>query len=138
VSGALLPTEQPFLYYLSATATTGTSLGSVETVLLEELDDVQRRGIAPAELERARAQLKARFVFDNDSISSIAHQIGFFETIASVDIFADLARSVDAVTLEAVADAARLLQTANRTVGVFDPLPVSTAPPGASELRQRT
>src|SRR6185295_17729430 len=34
VSGALLPTEQPFLYYLSATATEGTSLASVESALL--------------------------------------------------------------------------------------------------------
>ena len=43
---------------------------------------VRQPGITPAELERAKAQLKARFIFDNDSISSIAHQIGYFETIA--------------------------------------------------------
>src|SRR4029453_10359335 len=37
VSGSLLPTEQPFLYTVSVTATEGTSLARVESVLLEEL-----------------------------------------------------------------------------------------------------
>ena len=121
ISGALLPTEQPFLYYLSATVTAGTSLGSVETVLLEELDGIRRTGVAPAELEKAKAQLRARFIFDKDSVSNIAHQMGYFETIASVDVFTNLAASVDAVTLETVAEAARLLGPSNRTVGSFDP-----------------
>ncbi len=121
ISGALLPAEQPFLYYLSATVTAGTSLGSVETVLLEELDGIRRKGVEPAELEKAKAQLRARFIFDKDGISNIAHQMGYFETIASVDVFTNLATSVDAVTLETVAEAARLLGPSNRTVGSFDP-----------------
>ena len=37
---------------------------------------------------KAKAQLKARLVFDNDSVTNIAHQLGYFETIASVDVFA--------------------------------------------------
>src|SRR5438552_10873060 len=56
VQGALLPTEEPFLYSISATATSGTSLASVEAALLEELDQVSREGVTPAELERAKAQ----------------------------------------------------------------------------------
>jgi predicted Zn-dependent peptidase len=35
------------------------------------------------ELEKARRQLRARLVFENDSITNIAHQLGYFETIAS-------------------------------------------------------
>jgi zinc protease len=124
ISGALLPTEQPFLYYLSATATAGTSLGSVETILLEELERVRDEGITATELERAQAQLKARFVFDNDSITNIAHQIGYFETIAGVDVFTRLAESVDAVTLDAVAGLAGLFDGSNRTIGAFAPLPI--------------
>ncbi len=137
ISGALLPTEQPFLYYLSATATTGTSLDTVERVVLEELAQVREGGITPAELEKAKSQLKARFVFDNDSISSIAHQIGYFETIASVDVFTGLPSRIEAVTLDAVADAARLLQPSNRTVGLFDPLPVGDADPESGVKGQR-
>ena len=81
VNGALLPTEHPFLYTISATATEGTSLSTVESALLEELERVRTHGITEAELSKAKRQLKARLVFDNDSITNIAHQLGFFETI---------------------------------------------------------
>src|SRR5205814_4993476 len=76
VFGSLMPTEQPFLYTISVTATDGTPLDSVESVLLEELDRVRREGITAAELARAQAQLKARLVFESDSVTNIAHQLG--------------------------------------------------------------
>ena len=122
VSGALLPTEQPFLYTLSATATDGTPLASIEAVLLEELDRLQRDGITAAELVKAKTQLKARMVFDNDSISNQAHQLGYFETIANVDLFLQMPPRIAAVTLDEVSRAAgAILIPSNRTVGLFDP-----------------
>jgi zinc protease len=129
VAGALLPTEHPFLYTVSITATEGTPLASVESALLEELDRVRREGITHAEIDKAKAQLKARLVFDNDSISNIAHQLGYFETIASVGMFTNLGARIAAVTLDEVVEATRAaLSPANRTIGWFDPLPVA---PGA-------
>jgi len=126
VNGSLLPTELPFVYIISVTATEGTPLASVESALLEELDAVAAHGITPAELIKAKAQLKARLVFDNDSVTNLAHQLGYFETIASVDVFRDLVPRIAAVTLDEVATTARTtFGTSNRTVGWFDPLPVS-------------
>jgi zinc protease len=125
-SGALLPTEDPFLYMVSATATEGTPLAAVENATLAVLDEVARDGITPAELSKAKAQLNARLIFDSDSITNIAHQIGYFETIASAGLFAGAAASIAAVTLEQVAQAAReLFRPSNRTVAWFDPVPVS-------------
>jgi zinc protease len=122
VLGALLPTEDPFLYTISAVSTEGTSLDGLENALLAELDAVRQQGVMPGELARAKAQLKARFVFDDDSISSMAHQIGYFETIGAGDTLPQLAARVDAVTLEQVSSAATgLLSQSNRTVGWFDP-----------------
>ena len=136
VAGQMVPTAQPFLYTLSATATEGTPLSSVESVLLEEIEDVRLRGVTTTELARAKKQLQARFVFDNDSITNIAHQLGFFDTVATVDMFAELAQRVDRVTLEAVADiAARMLPSANRTVGWFDPIGIAPAAPQAVDAR---
>ena len=127
VSGSLLPTEQPFLYTVSVTATEGTALASVESVLLEELDRVRREGIAAGELARAKAQLRARLVFENDSVTNIAHQLGYFETIATVSLFTSLPALIASVTADEVATAARtLLSDSNRTVGWFVPLPVDT------------
>jgi zinc protease len=132
IAGQMVPTAQPFLYTLSATATAGTPLSSVESVLLEEIEAVRLHGVTAAELARAKKQLQARFVFDNDSITNIAHQLGFFDTVATVDIFGELSQRVDAVTLESVADiAARMFPPSNRTVGWFDPLGIAPAAPKA-------
>ena len=98
---------------------------ATEAVLLEELDRVQREGITAAELAKAKAQLKARLVFENDSVTNIAHQLGYFETIASVDLFTTLPPAIASATIEDVAAAARrVLPAANRTIGWFDPLPI--------------
>jgi zinc protease len=129
VAGALLPTEHPFLYTVSVTATEGTPLAAVESALLDELDRVRREGITQGELGKAKAQLKARLVFDNDSISNIAHQLGYFETIASVDMLTNVGARIAAVTLDEVVEATRAaLSPSNCTIGWFDPLPVA---PGA-------
>ena len=127
VAGSIVPTQQPFLFTVSATATQGTPLASVEAATLEELDRVRQDGITEAELIKAKAQLKARLVFDNDSVTNIAHQLGYFETIASVDLFSVLPSRIAAVTIDAVATAARsVLAPSNRTVGWFEPLPVGS------------
>ena len=126
VLGALLPTAQPFLYTVSATATDGVRLSSIEEALAGELERVRRDAVTPAELETAKSQLQAQLVFDSDSITNIAHQLGYFETIASVDVFTGLAPRINAVSLDQVADAARtLFAPSNRTVGWFEPLPVT-------------
>jgi zinc protease len=123
VGGALLPTEQPFLYTISVTATDGTPLASVEARLLEELDRVRREGITDAELTKAKVQLRTRLVFDNDSITNIAHQLGYFETIAAVDVLVEIPSRIAAVTLDQVSRAAhQVLSPSNRTIAWFDPL----------------
>src|SRR5262249_46440041 len=103
VSGSLLATEQPFLYTISATATDGTPLSTLESALFEALDGLPTAGVTPAELAKAKAQLKARMVFDNDSVTNIAHQLGYFETIGSLDHFLTAPASILAVTEDEVA-----------------------------------
>jgi zinc protease len=125
-SGALLPTEHPFLYSVSATAREGTPLAAVERTVLDELDRVRLEGISEAEIEKAKAQLKARFVFDDDSVTNVAHQLGYFQTIAAPELYRDLWPKVAAVSLEQVAMAARdVLEPSHRTIGWFEPQVVS-------------
>ena len=129
VSGGLVPTAEPFLYTLSLTATDGTPLGRIEEALLREVDRVRADGVTPAELQKAVHQLRARLVFENDSISNIAHQLGYFATIADWRICGSLEERIGAVTLDQVAAAAaERLTAANRTIGWFEPLP-----PGSSD-----
>jgi zinc protease len=126
VNGGLIPTQEPFLYTISVTATDGTSLSSVEETTLAQLDAVRRHGITEHELQKAKHQLRARHVFEGDSISNIAHQLGYFETVASWRLVPALGQRIDAVTLQQVGEAAasRLTST-NRTIGWFDPQPPS-------------
>jgi zinc protease len=91
---------------------------------------VRVNGVTPDELARAKKQLHARFVFDNDSVTNIAHQLGYFETIAGVDVFTSLEERVQAVTLESVSKVAgSMLTPANRTVGWFEPAGSDSAEP---------
>jgi predicted Zn-dependent peptidase len=61
-------------------------------------------------------------VFENDCITNIAHQLGYFETIGSWRTAHTLRDRIDAVTPEQVAAAAaRRLMPVNRTIGRFEP-----------------
>ena len=55
VSGALLPTEDPYLCTISAVAAAGVSLASLEGAALEELDRVRRGGVTDPELGACQA-----------------------------------------------------------------------------------
>jgi zinc protease len=122
VSGALLPTADPFLYAVSMTAAAGVVPERLEEAALAALDAVAREGITAQELEKARGQLRARLVFENDSVTNIAHQLGFFETIASVDLLLSLGERLSTVSRDDVGRAAATyLRPANRTVGWFKP-----------------
>jgi zinc protease len=122
VAGGLVPTQDPFLYTISLTATEGTSLDSVEEATLRALENVRANGITLAELQKARAQLRARLVFEQDSVSNIAHQLGFFETIATWRYFPAIGSRIEAVTLDEVAKvAAARLVSSNRVIGRFEP-----------------
>jgi zinc protease len=122
VTGSLLPTEQPFLYSLAATVAERQTLAAVEEVMFSELDRLTRDGIAASELAKARAQLRARFVYDADSVTDIAHQLGYFETIGSWRAYHDLDQRLAGVTLDQVNEVARrTFLPSNRTLGSFEP-----------------
>jgi zinc protease len=126
LAGSMMPTEQPFVYVISTTIASGTPIAAAEAALFEELDRVAQAGITEAELTRAKAQLTARLVFENDSITNIAHQIGYFETIAHAGVIDELRPSITSVGLDDVAEAARVVfAPANRTTGWFEPLPAA-------------
>jgi zinc protease len=123
VNGTLLPTEEPFLYTISATATAGVPLDRVEATALSEVERARMNGITPQELQKAKNQLRARLVFENDSITNIAHQLGFFDTIASWRIYPTLSHRIDAVTIEDVSRvAAARLKPTSRTIARFEPI----------------
>ena len=89
---------------------------------MAEMERGRTNGITAQELKKAKNQLRARLVFENDSITNIAHQLGFFETIASWRMYPTLSQHIEAVTAEEVSRvAADRLKPTLRTVARFDP-----------------
>jgi zinc protease len=123
VSGSLVPTAEPFVYNVSLTATEGVGLDTLEAAVVDALEDVRLRGLTEEEVTRAKRQLRARLVFETDSVTNIAHQLGYFHTVAGPGYFERLASCVAAVTPEQVFEVARRrLASDKRTVGWFRPL----------------
>ena len=122
VTGQMMPTQHPYLYGIYASVAEGQTLAAVEEVVLREIDRLCAQGITPEELKKVNAQLRARFVYDGDSVTDIAHQIGYFETIAEWPAYHMLRARLEAVTLEQVQAAAqKYLAASNRTIGWFEP-----------------
>jgi zinc protease len=124
VSGVLVPTVQPFLYTISLTAMQGVGLSALESEAGAVLDTVRERGVSEEETARARRQLRARFVFETDSVTNIAHQLGYFDTVTGPGYFDELQSRVARVTADEVSEVARRrLLPSSRTVGWFQPAP---------------
>ncbi|MEO6213100.1 MAG: hypothetical protein ABIP65_05675, partial [Vicinamibacterales bacterium] len=88
-----------------------------------EIERVRKSGVTEAEVARAQRQLAARLVFETDSVTNIAHQLGYFETVAGPGFFPELRRCIRTVTPTEVWEAARRrLDSTQRTVGEFVPL----------------
>ncbi len=128
VGGFLAPTEDPFLYAIAITVSAGASLARVEDTALAELDRFRRDGLTPRELEKARAQLRARLVFDQDGVTAIGHQLGYFATVATLDLHESLLDRVASVSADDVWRVARRrLDVSNLTIGWFEPRPPAGA-----------
>ncbi|HEX6463063.1 MAG TPA: pitrilysin family protein [Vicinamibacterales bacterium] len=123
VAGALIATRDPFLYNVSLTAMNGVTLEALEEAATEAIEDVRVNGLTEEEVARAKRQLRARMVFENDSVTNVAHQLGYFETVAGPGFFDELTSRVQSVTPGQVHEASRrLLTNEGRTVGWFRPL----------------
>ncbi|HUF24797.1 MAG TPA: pitrilysin family protein [Vicinamibacterales bacterium] len=122
VQGALMPTRDAFLHYLSITAAEGVPLEAVEQAASDAIGGLITGGASDEDVSRARRQLHARMVFEGDSVTNIAHQAGYFQTIGALAAYDALPARLAAVTPDDVKRvAAAYLRPASRTVGFFRP-----------------
>ena len=127
VNGALLATADPFLYTLSFTATDGVALPTLEEGIFAALEPVTQGRLEDAEVVRAKRQLRARLVFEGDSVTNVAHQLGYYETVVGPGFYSRLQPCIDAVTADQVRDVARRrLQRTSLTIGSFRPVGVTS------------
>lgn len=114
------------LFYLSGIPSNGHTLADLEQAFSDQLTRLQTELPSADELERVRAQIISGIVFQQDSISSQANQIGRMEAIGRSWQEADeIADKLAAVTPEQIQAVARkYLVPARRTVAMLKPQPL--------------
>jgi zinc protease len=114
----------PNLFWFWATAMPGQTPETLEKELLAEMARLAKEPVSDLELRRARNQIEASFVFQEDSIHRRASLLARFETIggyALKDKYLERIRAVTAADVQRVAGAYFLEHRKN--VGVLLPRP---------------
>jgi len=120
----------PTLFWFFATLLPGQSPESVEQALLAEVEQLKKEPVPAEELTRARNQIEASFVWEQDSVFSRASVLGRFEMLGSwrmLDDFLPKVRAVTAADLQRVAQ--RYFPLDRKNVSIL--LPAEPAPAAA-------
>jgi len=117
----------PELFTLEATPAEGKTVWDLESALKEEIAKLQIKLVDNAELQRIKAQVLAKAVYERDSGFYQAMQLGMLETVGlgwkKVDEYVD---KVNQVTAEQVRDVARKYLIEDKlSVAYLEPLPIT-------------
>jgi zinc protease len=113
----------------------GVDLAKVEAAIDAVIEDVKAKGVTEAELNRAKANYIAEYVYDSDSQSSLARRYGWAlvvgRKIEDVEQWPD---RISKVTAADVVDVARTYLDVRRSVtGTILPVPPDAAPVAAGQ-----
>jgi len=119
-----LLSRDPSLFYLSAELLPGKEVTEVEKALDQEVERLKEELVGAHELEKAKNQIEASFIFSQDSLFSQAmllaqHEIAL--TWSAVDDYLPSIRKVSPEDVQRVVK--KYLIQENRTVGILIPLP---------------
>jgi zinc protease len=129
-----LLSRDPSLFYLSADILPGKEISEVEKALDQEVERLQREWAGEQELEKAKNQLEAYFIFGQDSIFNQAMLLARHEISLdwrAIDSYLPSIRKVSPEDIQRVAQ--RYLILDNRTVGILIPLPPKEGKPAPVE-----
>jgi zinc protease len=117
-------------YEVSSIVEVGKSLPKLEAAVEQEIKLVQAKGVTPAEVSRAKAQLRAGYLLSNRDINSQARQLGNDQTTTGDYQFTDkYLAGVERVTAADVQRVAKkYLQEQLKTVGYFQPTKIAGKP----------
>jgi zinc protease len=112
----------PFLFIVSATAAPGKDISEVEKALADEIELIASRPPSDEELQKAKNQTEAAFIFARDSSYSEALYTSIFEIVGGWKLKDKYLEGIRKVTAEEVSSAARrYLNSENRTIGYLIP-----------------
>jgi zinc protease len=121
--------RDPSLFWFYATPLPGHTPEAMEAALLAEIERLKVEPIPDEELQRAKNQIEAAFVWQQDSVHSRASTLARFELMGSwrlLDRFVPAIRAVTAADLQRVVRA--YFPSDRRNVGIL--VPAEPAPSG--------
>ncbi len=126
-AGYSLTSRLPELFTLEATPAEGKTVWNLESALKDEIAKLQINLVDNDELQRIKAQVLAKAVYERDSGFYQAMQLGMMETVGLgwkvVDEYVD---KVNQVTAEQVRDVARKYLVEDKlSVAYLEPLPIN-------------
>ena len=129
----ILPTEHPYLYNVWAMLKSKDDFPAVENAIYQSIEDIIHRPVKKEELNKALTQLRAKLAFEQEGISNMAHQIGFYATIGHLDRYDQAMDRLSELNIDDVkATALKYLGADNRTVGEFWPVAPESSKGGAA------
>jgi zinc protease len=125
-----LTSRDPSLFTLSAELLPGKEVAEAEKAFDQEVDRLQKELVGNQELEKARNQLEASFIFAQDSLFYQAMLLAQQEIALSWKAIDDYLPSIRKVSPEDIQRVAKKYLTPdNRTVGILIPLPPKEGKP---------
>jgi zinc protease len=129
-----LLSRDPSLFYLSAELLPGKEVADVEKALDQEVERLKKELVGAHELEKAKNQIEASFVFSQDSLFYQAMLLAQHEIAVTWRAIDDYLPSIRKVSPEEIQRVAiKYLTPDNRTVGVLIPLPPKEGKPVLEE-----
>ena len=125
-----LLSKDPSLFYLSAELLPGKEVKDVENALEQEVERLKKELVGTHELEKAKNQLAASFIFSQDSLFSQAMLLAQHEIALTWRAIDDYLPSIQKVSPEDIQRVVKKYLTSdNRTVGILIPLPPKEGKP---------
>jgi len=123
VSASYDLTLDPYLFGIDATLRMGVEPQRAEQTILDQLDRLEREGVADDELGRTKRQLHAQVVYSLEGVTNQGFALGFMDLVArDASAWESFPEALQQVTSDDVQRVARTyLHERNRTVGCFVP-----------------
>ena len=140
-----LATQDPSLFYISASVLPGKDFDEIERAIYDELELLKNNPVGFRELEKAKNQLEADFVFEQESIFSLGQRLAEYEIAldwSAIRAYVPSIRSVSAQEIQRVA--AKYFTAQNRNVGILKStgppieLPSQSGRPAGGSFRERS
>jgi zinc protease len=115
--------KDPFLFVLGGTAAPEKNIEDIEKAIYDEIEKVKKEMPSEREIQKAKNQIEASFVFAQDSTYTRALYTGMFEMLGSwrlMDKYLEGIRKVRPEDIQTVAK--KYLIDDNKTVGVLIPV----------------